>query len=106
MTAIICPPDFHARSLPIDENGICDWLADANPGATLIYYRGHLGHDRMPSTKALPEMLRRQLVDVASRVQQAADDERVFLLQRRNGEHDFSYVAVKAGPKSKRRNWQ
>ena len=96
MTAISPHPDFPARSLPVDENGLCDWLADATPGAALIYYRGHLGHDRMPSTKVLPEVLRRQVVDVATRIQQAAEDERVFLLQRRNGDDDFSYLAIKA----------
>lgn len=88
----------------IDENAVCDWLAGAEPGATLEYYRGHLGHDRMPSTKVLPESLRRQLACVAARIRQAAEDGRVFLLQRRLGDHDFSYLAIKAaGNKHARR---
>lgn len=103
-TAVSHHPDHPAGPLLVDENGLCDWLADAIPGATLVYYRGHLGHDRMPSTKVLPELLRRQVVDVAARVQQAAEDERVFLLQRRNGDHDFSYLAVKATGNAKRRS--
>jgi len=41
-------------------------------------------------------VLRRQVVDVATRIQQAAEAERVFLLQRRNGDDDFSYLAIKA----------
>jgi hypothetical protein len=104
MTATFHLPDVPVRSLPVDENGLCDWLADAAPGAVLIYYCGHLGHDRMPSTKILPEAQRRQLVDVAARVRQAAEDERVYLLQRRNGEDDFSYMAIKATGNTKRRS--
>ena len=38
-------------AIPVDENGFVDWLIDARPGDTLVYYRGHLSHDRMPSVK-------------------------------------------------------
>ena len=34
-------------AIPLDENGFVDWLIDAKPGDTLVYYRGHLSHDRM-----------------------------------------------------------
>lgn len=88
-----------ASQLVVDENGFCDWLVDAMPGATLAYYRGHLGRDRMPSAKVLAEPLRRQVVEMAGRVHQAAVEKRIYLLQRRHGENDYSYVAIKAGQK-------
>jgi hypothetical protein len=96
--------DFPVRSLPLDETGICDWMAYATPGDALIYYRGHLGHDRMPSTKALPEVMRKKLVGLAARLQQASDEERVHLLQRRHGDDDFSYIAIKSARPRKTRN--
>ncbi len=102
MTALFPPPS--PPPVGIDENTVCDWLADSMPGAALIYYRGHLGHDRMPSTKVLPEHLRRQVADVASRIRLAAEDGRVFLLQQRHGANDFSYLAIKATGDSKRRS--
>ncbi|CAA7618892.1 conserved hypothetical protein [Magnetospirillum sp. LM-5] len=94
------PPAPTPGSRPIDENALCDWLADAQPGATLEYYRGHLGHDRMPSTKVLPEQLRRQVTEVASRVRKAAEDGGVLLIQLRHGDNDYSYLAKKPiGPR-------
>jgi hypothetical protein len=44
-------PAVSLFDIPIDENGLVDWLVDAEPGAMLIYYRGHLAHDRMASTE-------------------------------------------------------
>jgi len=101
MTALSAPSC--PSSILIDENGLCDWLADAKPGDSLVYYRGHLGHDRMPSTKALPEVQRRDLCHAAARIRQAAEDGRVHLLQRRHGDNDFSYLAIKSAPRRRQR---
>ena len=41
------PDPLPLFAIPLDENGFVDWLIDAKPGDTLVYYRGHLSHDRM-----------------------------------------------------------
>jgi hypothetical protein len=46
--------------VPIDENGFVDWLIDAEPGNAIAYYRGHLAHDRMPSSKVLDHHVRHE----------------------------------------------
>ena len=83
-----------ARSL-IGEEHFCDWVADALPGERLEYHRGLLGHDRMPSAKALSEPDRLVLVALAKRAMQLAESGRVLLVQRRHGEGDYSYTAIR-----------
>ena len=82
------------RSL-ISEEQFCDWIADALPGQRLEYHRGLLGCDRMPSAKALPEPDRLSLVALAKRALQLAEGGRVLLVQRRHGDGDYSYTAIK-----------
>ena len=61
-----------------------------------IYYRGHLGRDRCRSTTALSERDRQELITLARQTLIAAEDGRVHLLQRRHGDGDCSYIAVKS----------
>ena len=61
-------PVFSLFDIPIDENGFVDWLIDAEPGARLIYYRGHLAHDRMASTDVHDPLHRVRLNRLSSRV--------------------------------------
>ena len=87
------------RPMPIlftDEATLCDWIAHAVPGATTIYYRGHLAFDRLPSTEVFAERERTRLVAVAKRALQAAEDGLIHLVQRRHGPQDYSYIAIKA----------
>jgi hypothetical protein len=49
----------------------------------------------MPSAKALPEPDRLVLVALAQRAMQLAENGRVLLVQRRHGEGDYSYTAIK-----------
>jgi hypothetical protein len=83
-----------ARSL-ISEGRFCDWVAGALPGQRIEYYQGLLGHDRMPSAQALPEHDRLALVALAKRALQLAEDGRILLVQRRHGEGEYSYTAIK-----------
>jgi hypothetical protein len=83
-------------SVPLDENGFVDWIVDAQSEDCIAYYRGHLGRDRFESTGTLYPGDCRKLVAVARRVMVAAEQGLVFPLQKRLGEHDFVYLAVRA----------
>ena len=72
------------------------WLEQADPGASLEYHRGFLARDRSPDSH-LREECRRALAEVANTALDAAERGRVHLVQRRKGELDFSYLAIKAG---------
>ena len=82
-------------SIPVDENGFVDWLIDARPGDALVYYRGHLSHDRMPSVSPLTDLKRRKLADVATRVLVAEAQGLVMPVQRRVGPHEWLYLAIR-----------
>ena len=67
-------PPRPASILFTDEERFCDWIAHAAPGASTVYFRGHLAYDRMPSTNTFREPKRKRLVAVARRAMQAAED--------------------------------
>ena len=81
--------------VPLDENGFVDWLIDARPGDALVYYRGHLSHDRMPSVSPLTDLKRRKLAEVANRVLVAEAQGLVMPVQRRVGPHEWLYLAIR-----------
>lgn len=90
-------PRHHVPTLSaiVEENGFVDWLIDAEPGETLVYYRGHLSHDRMPSVSALTDQDRRKLSDVANRVLSTESMGLVIPVQQRIADHDWLYLAVR-----------
>ena len=79
-----------------DPDDFCGWLANGDAGQRTVYYRGHLGRDRCRSTTALSERDRQALIALARQALLAAEDGRVHLLQRRHGDGDYSYIAVKS----------
>lgn len=83
---------------PFDENTFVDWLIDAEPGDRAVYYRGHLGFDRMPSANVLDRPTRANLHAVATRVMVAAGQGLVMPVQKRIGDEDYLYLAVKTRP--------
>lgn len=85
-------------AVPFDENTFVDWLIDANPGDRAVYYRGHLGFDRMPSANVLDRATRANLHAVATRVMVASSQGLVIPVQKRIGTEDYLYFAVKALP--------
>lgn len=95
-TPVVPVPRF---AVLLDENGLVDWLIDARPGDRVVYYRGHLGHDRMPSAKVLDRDQRTELHVVANRVMVLAGQGLVLPVQKRIGPEDFLYIAVKAQPR-------
>lgn len=85
-------------AVPFDENTFVDWLIDAEPGDRAVYYRGHLGFDRMPSANVLDRPTRANLHAVATRVMVAAGQGLVIPVQKRIGDEDYLYLAVKTRP--------
>ena len=73
------------------------WLARAASCSWFEYHRGLLLWDRSPAS-ALSDDHRRALAKIANAVFQAAAQGEVYLVQRRNGPFDFSYVAIKVAP--------
>ena len=90
------------KALPVTPDDFCGWLAKAMPGDGTVYYRGHIGRDRCQSTTGLSARDRQGLVALARQAMLAAEDGRVHLLQRRHGDGDYSYIAVKARAPEKR----
>jgi hypothetical protein len=82
-------------ALPMTPDDFCSWVAKAMPGDVTVYHRGHLGRDRCRSTTDLAERDRRRLVALAQQALLVAEDGRVHLVQRRHGEGDYSYFAVR-----------
>ena len=60
-------------------------LIDAKPGHRMVYYRGHLAHDRMPSARVMDNRSRAAVHTVANRVMTSADKGLVLPVQRRLG---------------------
>jgi hypothetical protein len=92
-----------ACRLKLSEEGFCDWLGMALPGDAIEYHRGHLAVDRVPGQSPLPEADRWRLSRVARRALIFAEERRAHLVQRRHGDGDYSYLAIKATPPAKRR---
>ncbi|MGE5769039.1 MAG: hypothetical protein ACM32G_01940, partial [Betaproteobacteria bacterium] len=68
------PPQRPSPVLLTNEAAFCAWIARSAPGASTVYFRGHLAYDRMPSVNTFREPERERLVAVARRAMQAADD--------------------------------
>jgi rhodanese-related sulfurtransferase len=82
---------------PLTAARFWSWLARTVPGAALEYHRGLLVLDRSPASE-LKDEERRTVAKLADAALQAAEEGRVHLVQRRNGDFDFSYFAIKAAP--------
>jgi hypothetical protein len=80
---------------PLTAARFWSWLARSEPGAVVEYHRGLLIFDRSPASK-LGEDERRLVSRLADAALQAAAEGRVHLVQGRNGDFDFSYLAIKA----------
>ncbi|MCW1842189.1 hypothetical protein [Prosthecomicrobium hirschii] len=88
--------DLAPFAIPLDVTGFCDWLADAEAGSAVAYYRGHLVFDRLPEKSGLSAQKRHALATVADRVMSAAKNGFCFPVQRRLGSNDWLYIAVRA----------
>ena len=93
-SAHIPPP----RTLSVRDDEFQAWLRNAEPGARIEYHRGVLNIDRQRISSPFSERRRRDLEAVADRIYVLAARGRLFLIQERHGENDFSYIAVMATP--------
>jgi uncharacterized protein YfaQ (DUF2300 family) len=82
----------------LDEVGFCAWIAQAEPGETLIYHRGFLAVDATAVLSKLPADRQRALRQVAAAALRAAEENLVHLVQARIGPDHFAYIAI-ARPK-------
>ncbi len=85
---------FPTACLSLSEIDLCGWLGQAEPGETLEYYRGYLVIDAIPHGSRLPEQDRAELTRVARRALWAADRGIAYLVQRRHGPDDYSYLVI------------
>ena len=91
---------FGAAGPALDEIGLSAWIAQAEPGETLVYHRGFLAVDTFGSASPLSPERRSTLRRTANAALRAAEQDLVHLVQARIGPDQFAYIAV-ARPKPK-----
>ena len=79
---------------PTDEIAFCAWVAQAEPGETLVYHRGFLAVDATGVVSKLLSDQQRALRLVAAAALRAAEQDLVHLVQARIGPDQFAYIAV------------
>jgi hypothetical protein len=96
-------PTTHACSpkLRFTEIEFCAWVAQADAGDRLEYYRGYLVADTLAPLSPLTVSERAALRSLADGAYRAAEQDLVHLVQHRHGPDDYSYLAI-ARPKPKR----
>lgn len=92
-------PAEHGR--PIAEALLIAWLADAEPGDQIVYWRGWLSHDTCAVRNGLTEIERKRLSRVAHQAWRMCEAGQVHLVQRRVSFGVFDYIAT-ARPKPRR----
>lgn len=91
--------NFTAQPL-LTEAQFCAWIGQAAPGATIEYHHGFLAIDTVRTASTLAEADRKELVRLGRRAWWAAEQNLVYLLQRRLGPDRFAYLAIaRARPK-------
>ena len=85
---------------PIDEIGFCAWVAQAEPGATLVYHRGFLVVDTDRLLSKFPVEARGALRLLGDAAMRAAAEGLVHLVQVRMSTNRFAYIAI-ARPRPK-----
>jgi hypothetical protein len=96
----LAAPCTPAASPAINEIGFCAWVAQAEPGAALVYHCGFLVVDTDRLLSSLMPEARNALRSVADAAFRAAEQNLVHLVQARLGPDKFVYIAV-ARPKPK-----
>ena len=81
--------------LIIDVAGFEGWLRAAHPGSRITYHRGLLCVDRQQRPHAPHDPARAELNRLADRAMRASAQGFVHLFQKRHGDADFSYLAIR-----------
>ncbi len=80
----------------IDAEAFAAWLRAAHPGSRITFHRGHLSVDREKRPDAADAETRAALDRLAGRAMQASGQGLVHLVQKRHGDADYSYIAIRA----------
>ena len=94
MMASFKPAHVAPFHVPMDEIAFCAWVAQAEPGETLVYHRGFLAVDATGVVSKLLSDQQRALRLVAAAALRAAEQDLVHLVQARIGPDQFAYIAV------------
>lgn len=81
--------------IPFDPGELAQWIAKAAAGAMLAYYRGRLAFDTTPDAID-PAPAVQKLRAVARLLWSEQERGRVLLVQRRLGDGDYLYIAVRS----------
>ena len=74
---------------------LCVWVADARPGARIVYYTGHLSRDRLPHIDGYSEAVRRKIGELGNAAWMLGNENWVHLIQRRVSMGCWEYIAVR-----------
>ena len=96
-------PGPRTPSLVMDEATFEAWLKAAHPGSRITLHRGHLSVDREKRPDAADAHARAELNRLADRAMRASGQGLVHLVQKRHGDADYSYIAIRARAPAKRR---
>jgi len=82
---------------------LCVWVADAQPGDSLVYYTGHLSRDRLPHNDGYSDAIRRKIAELGNAAWILGDENWVYLIQRRVSMGCWEYIAVRRADTPKQR---
>lgn len=74
---------------------LCVWVADAKPGARIVYYTGHLSRDRLPHIDGYSDVVRRKINELGNAAWMLGEENWVHLVQRRVSYGCWDYIAVR-----------
>ena len=88
------PPPFSAKDVMNDVD-LCVWVADAQPGDSLVYYTGHLSRDRLPHNDGYSDAIRRKIAELGNAAWMLGEENWLHLVQRRVSYGCWDYIAVR-----------
>jgi len=74
---------------------LCVWVADAKPGASIVYYTGHLSRDRLPHIEGYSEAVCRRVGELGDAAWMLGEESWLDLIQRRVSYGCWDYIAVR-----------
>ena len=83
----------HNKKLMLSIKKFEDWILKSRPGDKISYYRGYIMAPYLQ--KYSPTMDERRVRSLKNRVYHAYDNNVVTLVQRRHGDLDYEYIAVR-----------
>lgn len=84
-----------APNVVMNDVDICVWVADAQPGDSIVYYTGHLSRDRLPHKDGYSEPVRRKIGELGNAAWMLGDENWVHLVQRHVSYGCWDYIAVR-----------